>query len=137
MIGHAVASTVDIVTESFYWQSSQCKQGLHLPCAAHLHRQKCAVGLCNRKAHTESFRGWTCLCIQVCGDGEVTTCVLAREQIILVTVVTLNPYFCNKRDQILLEIRRGENQRSQNRTSKTGFASPILGPEIEQSLIYY
>ena len=44
----------------------------------------------------------------------------------------------------LLEIRRGENRRSQNRTSKTGwgaaetgFASPILGPEIEQSLIYY
>ena len=47
-------------------------------------------------------------------------------------------------DTCILEIRRGENRRSQNRTSKTGwgaaetgFTSPILGPEIEQSLIYY
>ena len=42
-----------------------------------------------------------------------------------------------KEKPLLLEIRGGENRRSQNRTSKTGLASPILGPEIEQSLIYY
>ena len=45
---------------------------------------------------------------------------------------------------ILLEIRRGENPRSQNRPSKTrqgaaesGFAGPVLGPWIEPSLISY
>ena len=44
----------------------------------------------------------------------------------------------------LLEIRRGENPRSQNRPSKTrrgaaesGFAGPVLGPWIEPSLISY
>ena len=45
---------------------------------------------------------------------------------------------------IILEIRRGENLRSQNRPSKTrrgaaesGFAGPVLGPWIEPSLISY
>ena len=45
---------------------------------------------------------------------------------------------------ILLEIRRGENPRSQNRPSKTrrgaavsGFAGLVLGPWIEPSLISY
>ena len=45
---------------------------------------------------------------------------------------------------VLLEIRRGENPRSQNRPSKTrrgaaesGFAGPVLGPWIEPSLISY
>ena len=45
---------------------------------------------------------------------------------------------------IVLEIRRGENLRSQNRPSKTrrgaaesGFAGPVLGPWIEPSLISY
>ena len=92
MIGHAVTSTIDIFTEPCYWQSSKCKQGLHLPRAAHLCRWKCAVGLCGRKVHAESLQGWTSLCIQVCGDGKVTTCVLAREKIILVTVVALDSY---------------------------------------------